>query len=317
MTDLSPFERRLAASLDAYADRAPTDVDPLVTARLAAAMALRRPLWLDALRMPRAAAATLLVVGLATSMAVGALVSGSRPDHGGPGTVSTPDSVEVRPTQHAPDASPAANDPAASIIASYAELHVGFVFVYADGRVVVHPDSGDTLERRLSPSGVEQVRSAALLAETFLEAPATLPAGVWAEAEFRTYRPRLYALCARLSNRLAKPAEFVGFLPADAEAMLRGRERTYDVDGNLTIIAPGGAREMVETPVDCFEVTADELAKVLELVGGAVPNAVEPSGGAVPVLVIPHDWRDGDNPPPVSIFADPILPHGSPQVWGG
>jgi len=119
----------------------------------------------------------------------------------------------------------------------------GWVFVYADGRVLSVEVPGGThfVERRLSPEGVELVRSGAVEPRRFLRpAGPSLPAGAWADPDARPYVSSRYAVCYAAVRALQPPAppdvagELVGYvdpsrvvslLPAQAQDLLRGKER--------------------------------------------------------------------------------------------
>jgi hypothetical protein len=153
-----------------------------------------------------------------------------------------------------PPAVPVVSDGEATVVAQYAKFPFGWVFVYDDGRVLWHqygPRSG-ALERRLTADGLDLVRSGALPASAFLRAlshaahprwvakhpnwsqtwtPGTpLPAGLWADPEFRTYAPSRYALIIKwddYASALEPLPAALQRLPASARTLLRGRERTY------------------------------------------------------------------------------------------
>jgi hypothetical protein len=72
--------------------------------------------------------------------------------------------------------------------------------VYADGRVIslgeedVKFSDVGIVERRLTPAGVDLVRSGAVDPSAFLGAP-SLPQGAWADPEVKPYAPSRYAVC--------------------------------------------------------------------------------------------------------------------------
>jgi hypothetical protein len=118
----------------------------------------------------------------------------------------------------------------------------GWVFVYADGRVlsVEVPGSTHFVERRLSPEGVELVRSGAVEPRRFLRpAGPSLPAGAWADPDARPFVSSRYAVCYAAVNvageflRYVDPSRVVSLLPAQAQDLLRGKERYRGDEGGL------------------------------------------------------------------------------------
>lgn len=125
------------------------------------------------------------------------------------------------------------------VIARYSAFRAGFVLVYADGRVIWYPAGGRVYEQRLTPEGVDLVRSGAVEPIAFLggASQAELPASIWADPEVRLYAPPRYAVCFTRSDgdheRDVDPSRVVDLLPAPAQALLRGKEpRSYEALGN-------------------------------------------------------------------------------------
>ena len=94
-------------------------------------------------------------------------------------------------------------------------------FVYADGRVIWYspgedpvPGLGHVLERRLTPEGVDLVRSGAKLED--------IPEGAWADAEPRLYVPSKYFLCFWKMGGSLDASAVRDMLPARAKNLLRG-----------------------------------------------------------------------------------------------
>ena len=192
-----------------------------------------------------------------------------------------------------------ADDEPATVVAQYAKWPIGWVFVYDDGRVLWHVHGAAALtkealdvlpsddplahrtavalERRLTADGLELVRSRAIKPIAFLRewilfpvhhyvnlgvkwtSRASLPAGLWADTNFKAYEPSRYEVC-------------MDGLPAAAQALLRGNERTFrSHSGDIY----GGPDDRGE----CFVVSAEE-AKALE---GTLPD---PRAAMAPIL--PH-----------------------------
>jgi hypothetical protein len=120
-----------------------------------------------------------------------------------------------------------------------------------------------TNERRLTPEGVELARSGAVDASAFLPPWTSLPANVWAD-ETKPFVPSRYAVCYSQS-RQAKPgaanagyedpSTVLRFFPAQARAILRGKDHSYE--RSVGVLVPG--------PVDCSEVTIDEARVLVDI----------------------------------------------------
>jgi hypothetical protein len=196
----------------------------------------------------------------------------------------------------------ATDDEAATLVAHWGEIHVGYVLVYGDGRVIVYPDLHAVipgpfdwsaewnpgfeglLERRLTADGLDLVRSGAVQPSAFLpdervvgaagtESKTSLPAGTWADPGFTPYVASRYAICDWERGASAEAA--LGRFPASVRPLLRGKEQTYTNPG--LFMAPELA------PRECFEVSAEE-SRFLE---------------ALDLVVVP------------------VLPHGDYVAWGG
>jgi hypothetical protein len=161
------------------------------------------------------------------------------------------------------------------------------------------PDNGRVYEQRLTPEGVDLVRSGALEPSAFLgsASQAELPASIWADPEVRLYAPPRYAVCFSLSDgehhqREVDPSQVVDLLPAPAQALLRGEgePRSYEALGN--------------PPTECLEVATDE-ARALQ--------AILSDAGVEPDPYCPDVWcvrRDGGGR--VGIDFLPLFPD---RVW--
>jgi hypothetical protein len=209
---------------------------------------------------------------------------------------------------------PIASDGEATVLARYAKLGHGWVFIYDDGRVIFnqyghplvdwhpHPYKAEPVQvvRRLTSHGLDLVRSGDLSASDFLRALSypkgkhgdvswddgriALPAGLWADPEFKPYVPPRYGVCAWVEPGGPAGSGAAGEsltnllqgLPASVRALLRGKERTYHPDGDYYFPDEGWSWA-------CFMVSAEE-ADVLE-------------------------------GPEVEVF--PILPHGAPALPDG
>jgi hypothetical protein len=145
------------------------------------------------------------------------------------------------------------------------------VYVYADGRVIswlIHSAPPDRInERRLTPEGVELVRSGAIQAEDLLYAE-DLPAHLWEDPELKPYVPSRYSVCyGREGSEPADPSTLLRFFPAPARAILLRAETSH----------------AARTPPGCnggegrsFVVTTDEARALLEILGAMSWEAPTP-----------------------------------------
>jgi hypothetical protein len=168
------------------------------------------------------------------------------------------------------------------LIAYRAAIHVGQVFVYADGRAIWLPDAGGPiLEQRLSPEGLELMRAKGYLtARDVIDRPHLPPPLAWAEPEPRLYVPSRYAVC------VAEPGDLLTLLPEQAVELLRGTERTYENH-------PG---------VECFDVTTAEARSLASFFRQAERYYSSPA----PVYRLKPRYGG----PLITTFY-PILPHGT------
>jgi hypothetical protein len=195
------------------------------------------------------------------------------------------------PSQSAPAEPPAlpigSDDEPATIVAQYARFHEGWVVVYADGRVIRHSDLGTVgssdsmFEARLTADGLDRVRSGAIRPRDFLYTNPWLSSDTWADVHFEPYEltPTKYAICYWRGNGFDDATNGMGRLPAAAQAVLRGKQRTYN-----NPILP---QDPPVAPVECFEVSAGEATALEGTLSGT------------------------------NFSAQPILPHGEWVAWAG
>jgi hypothetical protein len=244
-----------------------------------------------------------------------------------------------------PAALPGASDvDEATVVAAFEKWHVGWVYVYDDGRVISFagtnafaPDSASRytlLERRLTARGVDLVSSGAIHPDVFLKST-TLPARVWADAEYKPYRPPKYAVFstknptappepedgASLTEPFLNPTEIARLFPAPVVRLVGGKERTYHpfsvglvegpgrwapvVGSELT---PGEARALAATVDDAGFFTNDPSAH------GCGWDAMGPDVRfqECRTLLTNEDGREVE----IAVFLSPILPHGEGVFWG-
>ena len=130
------------------------------------------------------------------------------------------------------------------LVAFYdAPLGPSYVFVYADGRVISGDFDGTAREQRLTPDGVELVRSGAIQPED-VNPPSHVPESAWEDPEIKPYVPSRYAVCFYQQSGYEDPSRVLGFFSARARDILRGKDHMYN--------DPTG------DPLECSEVTTDE-----------------------------------------------------------
>jgi hypothetical protein len=177
------------------------------------------------------------------------------------------------------------------LIAEGGVIYIGYVRVYADGRVLTV--RGNIVERRLSPKGVELVRSGAVRPQMFLPPYtwADLPAGVWEDHVSKPYVPARYGACFR--HTPLDVDAVLDMLPASAQALLRGND-------------PARNR-------GCLEVSPEE-ARALEKIMGAPYG--DPSHADWPYEV--HAWPLPDAGSISYLQLAPLFPNGErPYKPGG
>jgi hypothetical protein len=190
------------------------------------------------------------------------------------------------------------------LIAHYARVHDGFVYVYADGRVILYADVGASapfgagryqlLEVHLSPSGVYLVQSGALEAWAFLQDDSSVPREAWGPAiEVGPYVPSRFAVCYyqgdpgstwRRNLGYEFPPAVVPFFPTEARGILGG-ELTHGEAG----------RDDDPYHPECSAVTIEEARALDSLLEGV--RVVDAQGNAI-------FWE-----------MTPILPHGARAAW--
>jgi hypothetical protein len=204
-----------------------------------------------------------------------------------------------------PDGAVASTPETGEVIAQYREFRttaassstlVGWVYVYADGRVIWSSVEGWMYERRLTSVGLSGVRSRAARPRVFLEMNATsqLPEGTWAD-RIRVYVPSRYAICyfGRQGRRL-DASRTVGLFPAPVEALLRGKERTYDV-----------TQDIAHDPAECSMVTTEDARSILEILRDRGGTGEITGGWGYGFAPSETAWDE------VSFTFEPLLPQGT------
>lgn len=186
------------------------------------------------------------------------------------------------------------------VVAKWGLIHIGWVLVYADGRVLSYPDHDPIVERRLTPSGVADVREGSLDLHALLNVSRS-PAGIWIDREGHEYRPTAYAAC--LWAGPDQPGQ-VSALPAAARRVLSAAP---PVAADHADTHSEQAATDVNLRWNCLRIDLADLA-ALERVAARVDRSMQGTN-----IVFPRA-TDGSR---VSAHLWPILPHGRWIAWGG
>jgi hypothetical protein len=313
MNDHEALERRVASLIRAYADRAPIDVDPTAMTLLVAAGPRRlSPPWIG-FAPGRSLAFTLVLLALLGTIAAGALIAGGQAFRRDPVEILT-DRAFVEPFVGLPPEGAAPSVPeSGELVLSFAgrvhSLGLDFhrMWLYADGRLIWKSNlegssAGWTLrfgtsqpttaviEQRLTPAGVELLRSRTLAAglrdrvgrvgwnlpgvlwgglvvhdgERLVEAAWTdrdlpgllavpsswLPASAWEDPRIGAFVPSRYAVC--LNHGV--PAGVTGVAPAEIWDLLpepaRAVIRSKAIGGPVPDWNENDSRCLYEIPHD-------------------------------------------------------------------
>ena len=176
-------ERRVAALIARYADRAPTNVDPARMAQFAATAGHGGPTALRFIRMDDGLGSVLLALAMGGVLLAGALAGGGRlfrrdrapafSDH----TLVAP--FVALPPEGAPPSSPETGELVLSFDGRVYAFGLTFhrVWVYADGRLIWIREGATTgvIEQRLTAEGVDRLQSEAISKSSRLLDDAELP----------------------------------------------------------------------------------------------------------------------------------------------
>jgi hypothetical protein len=178
------------------------------------------------------------------------------------------------------------------------------VNLYADGRLIWarEPRPGTQpgpvvsvwIEQRLTPEGVELLRSGAVpLGGQFHNPAQGLPVSAWEDPKLRPYVPSRYAVCPWYFWGNASRA--LGLLPARAQDLLRGTERNFTTDP--------------EGDFECFDVTIEDALALAGILRDAGFRGPETEGFIV--QYVDDQVIDG------VIDFDAVFPDGRTQVTFG
>ena len=194
------------------------------------------------------------------------------------------------------------------LIAERQHVGIGWAYVYADGRVL-WSFLGPTYERRLSPAGVDLLRSGAIEPSVFLRqclacTKPVLPAGSWADAEIRQYVPSRYAMCAFELSRF-RPSRFLDLLPSPAQELLRGKQQPYQGVTDPNLGAGGPVQPALLPRIDCWEVTTGEARALDEVLSDTGFEEWRSTPNGMVAFYPPADLETGPG-----LWFTPVLPHG-------
>lgn len=203
-----------------------------------------------------------------------------------------------------------------TLVASWGQIHRGWVKVYDTGRVLLFLDIEASrvplehyriYEGHLTPAGVDRVKAGEIQPGAFLGGVAgdATPPELGATAEMVLYAPPAYALCRYGDAGRESAAAYSHELAPTARAVLSGTEHAYAAstpDPAMHPFIPQG-------PLACFTMTPRTAAALLGL---------DPSRGSE-TLTEPEDLDRlvlGDAGSSAWMIT-PVLPDGSLVLWGG
>jgi hypothetical protein len=339
MIDRTPFAARLAAAIEAYADAAPTDVDPLAMTRFVAAGSPRfGSSWLGGIAGANRIAFLLLLGALLASIVVGAVAVGGFTDRSGPEDVLT-ERAFVEPFVGLPPIGAPPTDPSVTALVEHlawrridGRYFYGGMFMYADGRLIWnhygHVYKGFQ-EQRLTDEGMRMVQALAIRSAEddftgrvkWLDLQG-LPAHAWADATIRPYVPNGFAACiaASVTNGVwgepPRPlptitlAEQLALLPPAASDLMRARPfvvATWASGPTAVVDEDKPNPHMYET---CYELTVDDARRVDAAFRGAGLDQDRDRNRTMLEYHIDLGLH-GDDAWALQVWFEPILPDGT------
>lgn len=210
----------------------------------------------------------------------------------------------------------------AEVVEGWSRIDVGWVFVYDDGRVLIHSDTNandaGVIVQRLSVHGVDLVRSGELRAQSFLGDLEAIPGSAWAERASSPYRGHHRAVClspgsGRVPGTALGSVSGTGDrLPMEVRGLLSGTARRF-ADGPIV----EGFTPDSGGPTECWVLTNEKANRLWDHTrtpeGSPSPDGVFSgllSQGARGSLV------DSDGTE-LDLTAHAVLPHGGFVLWGG
>ena len=238
-------------------------------------------------------------------------------------------------------------DASSTLLTSWAQFHVGYVFAYGDGRVLWYPDIGarvdadmevsgaqrrrrtdglpapngefryQIIERHLSPLGLELLLAGQLDLKGLLVGPYPYSRReLWIEPTARVYQPSTYALCPMTEGGSrsipANATDVVDELPTPVRPVLDGKQRIYDPTIGTAHWEFPGTPGMPGTPMECFELTAAETSTLYQIIdaNGLFNHDEETIYG-------PYGWDRVFHHGNLSLTPEAVFPHGQHVIWGG
>jgi hypothetical protein len=171
----------------------------------------------------------------------------------GPIIVDTGDPFSVGFEGLPPDGAAPSEPPRGELVMSDGGIHPWYeVYLFTDGRLIWARDGSAWIEQRLTPDGVELLRSGAVELGGQHENPGEqLPASAWEDPELRPYVPSRYMVCP-----WDAPKNFVSLLPPPARELVRGIEPT-DARTDVGDWAPGCLNVTIEDARSLAEILTD------------------------------------------------------------
>jgi hypothetical protein len=185
------------------------------------------------------------------------------------------------------------------------------IYVFADGRVIWGREGLSVwLEQRLTPEGVELVRSGVVrLDGQSLDPGSALPEGALEHRPIKAYVPSRFAVCPGYwpwNTESLEPSSILAHLPVPAQALLRGNERTYDASGGVI----GGNSP---PPFTCSEVTTEKARALDGIFLDAGIERIYELDNTTPSQWLVYEVRATAAIRQSFISMMPLLPHGE---WG-
>jgi hypothetical protein len=232
----------------------------------------------------------------------------------------------------------------------------GWLYLYADGRLIwgqADPNpTGGWLERRLTPAGVELIRSEIIatglfepdqptpapnggrgsvqvrngdklvyvnrvvpeLMERLADLWSWLPDSAWEETESKAYVPSHYAMCMQMDGfvNAIDPTDHISQLPTAARNLLAGAGKLHS--NALVDLDPAGM-EFLDSAGYCYDITSAEVRDL----GIALADVGVPGREADGIYVVSkppgHNLSDPWNGW-ILLSRWPMLPHGVPAFTG-
>jgi hypothetical protein len=227
----------------------------------------------------------------------------------GPGIGSTGDPFSVGPNGLPPEGATPSEPLRGESVMSDGGIHPAYaVTLYADGRLIWYrakwpnpgpygPTPSRVIEQRLTPEGVELLRSGAVPLGGQSENPGEqLPPSAWEDPKLRPYVPSKYGAC--LLGRFGPPSQDLDVLPAWAQDLLSRTDGPF-VAGKCQVVTIDDARALATVLIDAgFEETNQGtgfVGEVTVFTGSGLLGG--PKGSAIDFV--------------------PILPDGTTYVAGG